>query len=174
MGFTLIELVAVIILLAILAVIAAPKFINLASDANKSILLTAKASIQSANSLVNAKSHIMGNDQLPYSVDGGPVINNAGTIIPLAYGFAVATEDAVSKIFDFDPQVFGIVQAAEPTHPYGGSVYIYIKSRTPTDGDPDDYGSVIDQIQEAECNLTYFSATSSDKPAYTVISNEGC
>ncbi|ACJ27327.1 MSHA pilin protein MshA [Shewanella piezotolerans WP3] len=45
-GFTLIELVVVIIILGILAVTAAPKFINLQGDARVSTLQGMKAAIQ--------------------------------------------------------------------------------------------------------------------------------
>ncbi len=45
-GFTLIELVVVIIILGILAVTAAPKFINLQSDARTSAIQGMKGAIQ--------------------------------------------------------------------------------------------------------------------------------
>ena len=51
LGFTLIELVIVIIILGILAVTAMPKFINFSSDAHQAVLISAKASIKSANSI---------------------------------------------------------------------------------------------------------------------------
>ncbi|WP_394493731.1 type II secretion system protein [Shewanella sp. ENK2] len=54
-GFTLVELVVVIIILGILAVVAAPKFINLQGDARVSSLAGMKAAIQSANTLVYSK-----------------------------------------------------------------------------------------------------------------------
>ena len=57
-GFTLIELVVVIIILGILAVVAAPKFINLQSDAYKSQLSGALASMKSAVTLFKAKSEV--------------------------------------------------------------------------------------------------------------------
>ena len=63
-GFTLIELVVVIIILGILAVTAAPKFINLQGDARASTLQGMKGSIQSANSLVFAKAAINGKEKL--------------------------------------------------------------------------------------------------------------
>ncbi|MEI6895912.1 MAG: prepilin-type N-terminal cleavage/methylation domain-containing protein, partial [Psychromonas sp.] len=59
-GFTLIELVVVIIILGILAVTAAPKFINLQSDARLSTLQGLKGAIQGANSLVYSKAAIAG------------------------------------------------------------------------------------------------------------------
>jgi MSHA pilin protein MshA len=55
-GFTLIELVVVIIILGILAVTAAPKFINLQGDARISTLEGARGAMQGANSLVFSRA----------------------------------------------------------------------------------------------------------------------
>ncbi|ACJ29153.1 Type II secretory pathway, pseudopilin [Shewanella piezotolerans WP3] len=65
-GFTLIELVVVIIILGILAVIAAPKFINLSTDARISTLKSIQGSMHSIASLVHVKGVI---DNTP---DTGP------------------------------------------------------------------------------------------------------
>lgn len=62
-GFTLIELVVVIIILGILAVTAAPKFINLQGDARVSALNGLKAAIQGANTLVYSKAALAGKEQ---------------------------------------------------------------------------------------------------------------
>ena len=62
-GFTLIELVVVIIILGILAVTAAPKFINLQGDARASTLQGMKGSIQGANTLVFSKAVINGGEK---------------------------------------------------------------------------------------------------------------
>ncbi len=59
-GFTLIELVIVIIILGILSVIAAPKFLSLSSDAQTSSLKGVAGSIASMNQLVHAKAQIAG------------------------------------------------------------------------------------------------------------------
>ncbi|QBF83331.1 type II secretion system protein [Shewanella maritima] len=62
-GFTLIELVVVIIILGILAVTAAPKFINLQGDAYTSTLNGLKGSLQGANTLVYSKAAIAGQEK---------------------------------------------------------------------------------------------------------------
>ena len=59
-GFTLIEMVGVIIILGILAVVTLPRFINIRSDANLSVINGAVGAIKSAVSLFKAKSLVIG------------------------------------------------------------------------------------------------------------------
>ena len=54
-GFTLIEMVAVIIILAIMAATAMPRFVNMAGDARLSSLQGMMAALNSAKTLVKAK-----------------------------------------------------------------------------------------------------------------------
>ena len=59
-GFTLIELVAVIVLLGILSASATAKFVSLQSDARAAILKNMQGNIRSANTMVFAKAMING------------------------------------------------------------------------------------------------------------------
>lgn len=54
-GFTLIELVVVIVILGVLAATALPKFINLQDDANQTVMLSIEGTLVSANQLVSLK-----------------------------------------------------------------------------------------------------------------------
>ncbi len=65
-GFTLIELVVVIVILGILAAIAAPKFVSLRSDAIKATLRNMEGNIREANTMVYAKA-IINNANTNYS-----------------------------------------------------------------------------------------------------------
>lgn len=55
-GFTLIELVVVIVILGILSVTALPKFINLSKDAKIAVLTQFSVSVKAANDLIFLKS----------------------------------------------------------------------------------------------------------------------
>ena len=85
-GFTLIELVIVIVILGILAVTAAPKFLNLKGDARISTLNGAKAAISGGASLVYSKAVIQGKET---SSSATATVNN-GTV-NTAYGYPKAT-----------------------------------------------------------------------------------
>lgn len=65
-GFTLIELVVVIVILGILSVTAAPKFLNLSTDARNATMKGLKASVEAGAALAHSKLAIDGLESKAY------------------------------------------------------------------------------------------------------------
>lgn len=86
-GFTLIELVVVIVILGILAITAAPKFLNMQGDAREASLKGMKAAMQSASSMVYSKAVIKGLETSSTAVN----VANIETI----YGYPTATSAGI-------------------------------------------------------------------------------
>lgn len=96
-GFTLIELVVVIVILGILAATAAPKFLNLSSDANKAVLEAMGGAILSSAQMVHAKSLVKGlQDQDKTEID---LDNDGVNDVVIAYGYPSASRsNGISKL----------------------------------------------------------------------------
>ena len=167
-GFTLIELVVVIIILGILAVTAAPKFINLQSDARESSLKGLQGALQGANSLVYAQAAIDGKETLSVAdwasdADDGVDIG-AENVAITSFGYIQASVAEINNAVEVTLGTTGtdwIVDAADSD----GTIVIM------QNGAPETTGSGNNIVG---CTLTYAQATSTTNlPTYTVLDN-GC
>lgn len=169
-GFTLVELIIVIVVLGILAVTAAPQFINLSGDARGGTVNGMKASIQSAMTLINARAKANG-DENATEADTSTTELDGATI---HYGYPNAesigavldynASDWTIQYFDGDlSTTVGGENAAAPAAEAANITVLYPAGQLNPDTTED----------SGTCYVQYTEATSSTEPVVTVVTS-GC
>ena len=123
-GFTLIELVVVIVILGILAVTAAPRFLNLQGDAREASLEGLRGAVAGAMGIAYGRAAIQGIEAKDYAayVDA----SNTGTVIDSIthkYGYPTAASNTAANLG-------GIVQTLDLSNDF---VVLHSSSGTVTD-----------------------------------------
>lgn len=166
-GFTLIELVVVIVILGILAVTAAPKFINLQDDARTATLQGVKASIESVKAMVHSKSLIAGNEDIDGDATTAPVVDINGTDVVISFGYPRSNTASVS---DWEDHLLDLTIGAAAPNNDGEFVISSISDVIYITPDPDGTNTKL-TVAPTECFVMYAeaaTAANADIPVPTV------
>ncbi|GAB2902670.1 hypothetical protein GCM10027046_34810 [Uliginosibacterium flavum] len=144
-GFTLIELVVVMVILGILAAVALPKFVDLSGDAREASLKGALGAVNSAMAITHGAALVKG------ATGATATVSAEGTNIDMVYGYPAATATGIQ------------VAAGISTNDY-----------TVTPGTGSITVDVIGAPTPANCRITYTEATSATVAATATAVTTGC
>ncbi|WP_220718336.1 type II secretion system protein [Agarivorans litoreus] len=164
-GFTLIELVVVIIVLGILAITAAPKFLALSSDARVKTIEQISVSVKAANDLLTLKSHMPSyvsqqvpnrDDLIDVDMDGDgifDVFNPDSPDVRLKWRYLDNTD--ITKRIDID-DVFVLQEQ--------GIAFTYLGYDRNGNG----------QVTDDNCYFQYTQASNATTPPQYELVDDGC
>ncbi len=145
-GFTLIELIIVIVVVGILAVTAASKLLNIQKDAQAGVLKGLKSALVASSDIVYAKSLLEGVE--------GRADTTLSSGIRVRYGYPYATQTNLKLVADFTEDDWKLTGSAP-------EVIFTLERQTS--------GFSNDEIEEDEvCKLTYRHPNRGEKPTITV------
>ena len=169
-GFTLIELIIVIVILGILAVTAAPKFIDIQGDATASTLKGVRGALQGGSQLVYAKSAIASDQR-----NAATTLITGGQTVDTKFGYPdadLATTDTLKGWVDIGTD-FTLLVGTEATTATIGAPVVGTFAIKPAGGNP-----TIDYRETAEggnsCHVLYTESSLVGVAPLIVAVTGGC
>ncbi|TQV88541.1 prepilin-type N-terminal cleavage/methylation domain-containing protein [Aliikangiella coralliicola] len=118
-GFTLIELIVVIVILGIMAAIAGPKFVDLQTDARISVMNGLEGAVRGAATLVYSKSLIEGEEGTASDGTAASQVTVQGVAVDTDFGYPAGTATGIEAALDFSPEI-------SVAHAAGVSTFTYV------------------------------------------------
>ncbi|MGI9919884.1 prepilin-type N-terminal cleavage/methylation domain-containing protein [Vibrio owensii] len=169
-GFTLIELVVVIVILGILAVVAAPKFLNLQHDAREAVIKGLGGSVHNAAEMAFGKTAVEGMEhEDSYSVEGYGSVQ---------YGYPAVQKGGMENFLDIESGYHDLTKEwVWGAHNHGSvsnpDTWIVTRSEY-IDADPDDESAYNKAIEDTQCYVKYTAAMEPGDEYKVEVFTDGC